>query len=506
MADDARPALQLRGISKSFSGIQALSNVDFDLRRGEVHVLVGENGAGKSTLMKILAGAYGKDSGEILIDGEAQTRWSPAIARSKGMGMVYQEFNLVPDRNVAENLFLGHEKRRYGIFLDKAAMHRAAAAQLESIGVHVDTRLKIRQLGVAQQQMVEIAKALLSDVRFLVLDEPTSALTFREIDQLFATIRRLKAREVGIIYISHRMEEIALIGDRITVLRDGHYIGTMPVAESSTDQIIKMMIGREIKDLFPRHFRDAGKIALQAEGLCTGSTLKNVSLHVRYGEIAGLAGLMGAGRTEAARAIFGLDRFTAGEIKVNGRSVKRINPSAAIELGIGFAPEDRKKDGFFKNLGIKENITMAGLKKYFPAGLLRFRKETDIATKFVESLHIQPPDLKKQVQYLSGGNQQKVVMAKWLAMEPKILILDEPTRGIDVGAKAEIHALMDKLANEGNAVLMISSELPEVLGMSDRVYVMHEGSVAGEFGRNANLEEVIRCAMGIKNCAAQESK
>ena len=498
MPDEARPALKLTNISKSFSGIQALSGVDLDLREGEVHVLVGENGAGKSTLMKILSGAYERDSGDIEIDGETQAAWDPAIARSKGVGMVYQEFNLVPDRNVAENMFLGQEIRRCGIFLDKAAMHRAASAQLDSIGVKVDTFLEIRQLGVAQQQMVEIAKALLSDVRFLVLDEPTSALTFREIEQLFNAIRRLKAKGVGIVYISHRMEELSLIGDRVTVLRDGRRIATMPVEGCSTDQMIKMMIGREIKDFFPRHFRSPEGVALQVSGIHTRTKLKNVSLKVHYGEIAGLAGLMGAGRTEIARAIFGLDRFTEGSIEVNGKIVRRMNPNMAIDLGIGFAPEDRKKDGLFRNLGIRENIVMPGLMKYFPRGILNFAKEKKIARSYVESLRIQPPDLKKQLRYMSGGNQQKVVMAKWLAMEPRILILDEPTRGIDVGAKAEINLLMDKLANQGNAILMISSELPEVLGMSDRVYVMHEGSVAGEFGRNADSEQVIRCAMGVR--------
>jgi len=501
MADaDAKPALELRAISKYFSGIPVLSDVDLDLRAGEVHVLVGENGAGKSTLMKILAGAYEKDSGEILIDGVAQSRWTPAIARTKGVGMVYQEFNLVPYRSVAENLFLGHEKRHNKFFLDKASMQRFAAEQLESIGVHVDTGMEVRRLGVAQQQMIEIAKALLCDVRFLVLDEPTSALTFREIDQLFETVRRLKARGVGIFYISHRMEEVHLIGDRVTILRDGKRIGTMPVKESSADQIIKMMIGREIKDLFPRHFKEPGEVALEVHELCTSAKLKKVRMKVRYGEIAGVAGLMGAGRTETARAIFGLDPFTSGTIEVNGAKVKRISPSAAIRKGVGFAPEDRKKEGFFKNLGIKENITMAGLGKFFGKGILNGKKEAQISNKFIASLHIQPPDLKKQMRCLSGGNQQKVVMAKWLAMEPRILILDEPTRGIDVGAKAEIHALMDKLANEGNAILMISSELPEVLGMSDRVYVMRDGAVAGEFTRGANSEEVIRCAMGVKEC------
>ena len=498
MEGQQKAILQLKGISKSFPGVKALDNVSFDLFPGEVHVLVGENGAGKSTLMKILAGAYSRDSGEIFVDGEAQQTWTPSIACAKGVGMVYQEFNLVPYRDVMENIFLGHEKKHGGVFLDKASMHREAAKRMEAIGVKVDTHTNVGQLGVGQQQMVEIAKALLLDVKILVLDEPTSALTVREIDQLFDTIRRLKKMGVGIVYISHRMEEVPEIGDRITVLRDGQYIGTLSKEEYDIDRVVKMMVGREIKDLFPRHFRDPGDIALRVEGLCTYSKLKNVSLNVRYGEIVGMAGLVGAGRTETARAIFGLDAHTAGTIEVRGKRVDRMNPSIAISMGIGFAPEDRKRDGLCKILPMSSNVVMAGLRRFFPNGIVTKSTEQKVAKRFVDALRVQPPHLQKQVQYLSGGNQQKVVVAKWLAVEPKILIFDEPTRGIDVGAKAEIHALMDKLANEGNAILMISSELPEILGMSDRIYVMHEGTVSGEFGRSANSEEIISCAMGVK--------
>ena len=500
MEDDKKPALLLKNISKSFSVVQVLNNVDFSLCPGEVHVLVGENGAGKSTLMKILAGAYQHDSGEIIIDGEAQTRWNPAIARTKGVGMVYQEFNLLPYRNVAENVFLGKEALQYGIVLNKKKMHELASQQLEAIGIKVDTRSNIRHLGVAQQQMIEIAKALLSDVRFLVLDEPTSALTFLEIDRLFETIQHLKSKGVGIIYISHKMSEGQTIGDRITVLRDGRHIGTMPIAESSPDKIIKMMIGREIKDLFPRHYRDPGEIALKVSNFGAKTKIKDINLQVRYGEIVGVTGLMGAGRTETVRAIFGLDQHTTGSIEVNGIKIKKMSPSLAIKRGLGYVSEDRKKDGIYKNLGIMENITMAGLGKYFRKGILKRKKEISISEKFVTSLNIHPPNLKKRVQYLSGGNQQKVVMARWLALEPRILILDEPTRGIDVGSKTEIHALIDKLANEGNAILMISSELPEILGMSDRIYVMRDGSIAGEFDRKADSEELIRCAMGEQAC------
>lgn len=500
MEDSREPALLLKGISKSFSGVQVLNNVDFSLYPGEVHVLVGENGAGKSTLMKILAGAYQCDSGDIVIDGAPQSRWNPAIARAKGVGMVYQEFNLLPYRNVAENVFLGKEELRLNFFLNKKKMHEIASRQLETIGIKVDTHSNIRHLGVAQQQMIEIAKALLCDVRFLVLDEPTSALTFFEIDRLFETIQHLKSKGVGIIYISHKMGEGQTIGDRITVLRDGKRIGTMPVAESTTDKVIKMMIGREIKDLFPRHFCSPGKTALTITDISTKAKLKNVSLNVRYGEIVGVTGLMGAGRTEMARAVFGLDQRNSGSIEIDGEKIARIIPSQAIKRGVGYVSEDRKQDGIFKNLGIMENITMAGLGKFFKKGILKKSKEVEIAEKFIQSLSIHPPNLKKRVQFLSGGNQQKVVMARWLAMEPKILILDEPTRGVDVGSKTEIHTLIDQLANQGNAILMISSELPEILGMSDRIYVMRDGSVAGEFDRNADSEQLIRCAMGEQAC------
>jgi len=497
-AGERKLILEMKGISKAFPGVQALDNVNLDLYAGEVHVLVGENGAGKSTLMKILAGAYDRDAGEIIVDGEPQDRWTPAISRAKGVAMVYQEFNLVPFRNVAENIFLGREKLRWGIFLDKAAMHRAARAEMEAIGVPVDTHMPVGKLGVAQQQMVEIAKALSLDVRILVLDEPTSALTVREIEQLFDAIRRLKARGVGIIYISHRMEEVAAIGDRITVLRDGQYIATRRVGEVTTDEIVKMMVGREIKDLFPRHFREPGEVALRVRGLSTADKLRDVSLELRFGEIVGLAGLVGAGRTETARAIFGLDPHTAGTIEIMGKQVSRIDPPTAVDMGLGLAPEDRKRDGLFPILSVKNNVIMASLRKLFPNGILWPGKETREATKYANQLRIQPPGIERQVQYLSGGNQQKVVVAKWLAAGPRVLIFDEPTRGIDVGAKAEIHAFMDQLANEGHAILMISSELPEILGMSDRIYVMRDGTVAGEFRRGASSEEIIRCAMGVK--------
>ncbi|MGC8786727.1 MAG: sugar ABC transporter ATP-binding protein [Anaerolineae bacterium] len=500
MLEKARPLLEMRGISKAFPGVQALDNVDLDLYPGEVHVLVGENGAGKSTLMKILAGAYERDAGEIIINGEVQTHWNPAMAKARGIAMVYQEFTLVPYRSVAENIFLGRERTRAGFFLDKRVMHEEAYKLMESMGVPIDTHLPVMELGVAQQQMVEIAKALSQEARILVLDEPTSALTVREIEQLFETIRRLKGRGVGIIYISHRLEELFVIGDRVTVLRDGQRIGTRQVAETNADEVIKMMVGREIKDLFPRRYCQPGEVALRVQGLCTRDKLRDVSFEVRFGEIVGLAGLVGSGRTETARAIFGLDARTAGTIEVMGKKVDHIDPPRAVDMGIGLLPEDRKRDGIFPILPLQTNVVMASLKQLFPQGILSPKKERTTADRYVMQLRVSPPDLDREVQYLSGGNQQKVVVAKWLCTGPRILIFDEPTRGIDVGAKAEIHAFMDQLANEGNAILMISSELPEILGMSDRIYVMHEGTIAGEFPRGADAEEIIRCAMGAKAC------
>ncbi|HID64135.1 MAG TPA: sugar ABC transporter ATP-binding protein [Anaerolineae bacterium] len=489
----------MKGISKAFPGVQALDSVDFDLYPGEVHVLVGENGAGKSTLMKILAGAYERDAGEIIIDGEVQTRWGPAIARAKGVAMVYQEFTLVPYRSVMENIFLGREKLRGGIFLDKTAMHKEAYALLESFGVPMDTHTPVIELSVAQQQMVEIAKALSLEARILVLDEPTSALTVRECEQLFDAIRRLKQRGVGIIYISHRLEEMWVIGDRVTVLQDGRLIGTRQVADVSVKEIVRMMVGQEIEEMFPRHYCKPGDVALRVEGLCTRDKLRDVTFEVRYGEIVGLFGLMGAGRTETARAIFGLDPYVAGTIEIMGKRVHHIDPPKAMDMGMGLLPEDRKRDGLFPILPLKSNIVMASLQKLFPNGILTPRKERRKAKEYVEKLRVQPPDLERRVRYFSGGNQQKIVIGKWLAMGPKVFIFDEPTRGIDVGAKAEVHAFMDQLANEGNAILMISSELPEIMGMSDRIYVMYDGAIVAEFPRGATAEEILRCAMGVKS-------
>ncbi len=492
------PILEMKNISKAFPGVQALDKVDFDLYPGEVHVLVGENGAGKSTLMKVLAGAYICDQGDISINQNNIPHWSPSLAKANGISMVYQEFTLVPYRSVAENIFLGREKTRNGIFLDKTRMHEEASALLNSIGVNVDTRSLVISLGVADQQMVEISKALAVDAKILVLDEPTSALSLREIEQLFKTVEVLKSKGVGVIYISHRLEEIKQIGDRVTVMRDGELIGTKNVTDVSLDEIIQMMVGREIKDLYPRHYCTPGESALKVQSLSSGKKVKSVNLELRFGEIVGLSGLVGSGRTETARAIFGLDPVQSGVIEVMGKSYSSLTPPIAVDLGIGLVPEDRRRDGLFPILSIRQNIVMACLRSLFPMGFLSLSKEKKTSEEYVKKFNIQPPSLDRLVQFLSGGNQQKVVLGKLLASNPRIIIIDEPTRGIDVGAKSEVHAIMDKLANTGHAILMISSELPEILGMSDRIYVMHEGGIAGEFNRGVGSEEILRCAMGVQ--------
>lgn len=492
------PLLEMKNICKAFPGVKALDHVDFDLFPGEVHVLVGENGAGKSTLMKVLAGAYPRDAGEIFVEQKAQPRWNPTVARENGVAMVYQEFTLLPFRNVAENIFLGREKKHAGLFLNKSLMHTQASALLKSIGVNVDTRCPLLELGVAEQQMVEIAKALAMDARILVLDEPTSALSMREIEQLFSTVRKLKEKGVGIIYISHRLEEIKQIGDRVTVMRDGQLIGTRKIDEVSIDDVIRMMIGREIEKLYPRHYCPPGEVALSVKGLKSGKKVHNVNLEIRFGEIVGLSGLVGSGRTETARAIFGLDSMTADDLEILGKKYKHIDPSQAVDIGLGLIPEDRRRDGLFPILSMEKNLVMVCLRKIFPSGIMKPAIERSTANEYVRKFDIQPPALDRFVHYLSGGNQQKVVIGKWLAAKPRVIIIDEPTRGIDVGAKSEVHAFMDQLANSGHAILMISSEMPEILGMSDRIYVMHEGKVAGEFPRGTDSEEILRCAMGVR--------
>jgi len=498
VAAEVRPVLEMQSISKSYPGVTALSAVDFSVLPGEVHALVGENGAGKSTLMKILAGADTKDAGRIAIDGAEVHISSPQEAMSLGVSIIYQEFNLVPYMNAAENIFLGREPASSvpGV-IDFRKMYADAEAIISELGVALDVRAPINTLSVAQQQMVEIAKATSRKSRIIAMDEPSATLTDHELENLFALMRRLKAEGVSIIYISHRLEEIFEIADRVTVLRDGELVETKNVSDTDRDDIIRMMVGRELKESIPKVAADHGDVALEVKVLTRAGALRNVSFAVKRGEILGLAGLVGAGRTEVARVIFGADPIDSGEIRVGGKSVNIKSPRHAISLGIGLVTEDRKALGLVLGMAVRENISLANLGVLSRLGFVSRRREREVARKYVEDILIKTPSVEQAVQNLSGGNQQKVVLAKWLFTESSVLIFDEPTRGIDVGAKTEIYQLMNRLAANGVAIIMISSELPEVLGMSDRILVMHEGEIAGELSRDeATQERIMQLATG----------
>lgn len=502
------PLLRMTGISKTFPGVKALDDVHITVYGGECLALLGENGAGKSTLMKILSGVYQPDSGEIAFDGEVVALSSPRQAQALGISIIYQEFNLMPNLTVAENVFIGREPNAGG-FVNRRQMEEETRALLTRLGVSLDPRATVRDLSVAEQQMVEIAKALSTNARLVIMDEPTSALTDREVDSLLDIVNHLKAQGLGVIFITHRLDEIAPIGDRVTVLRDGRNAGEMPMSEASPEAIVRMMVGRNIADLYEKTgatYDPAAPYVLEVRGLSrTGSAqdaaqivLHDVSFGVRAGEIVGLAGLVGAGRTEVARAIFGADRFDSGEILIDGKPVTIATPRDAIRHGLGLVPEDRKQQGLVLSLAVRENIALPSLDRMVKLGFVQSREEQNLARRFVDALRIRTPSLEQRVLNLSGGNQQKVVIAKWLALQPKVLILDEPTRGIDIGAKAEVHSLIAELAKQGVAVLMISSELPEILGMSDRVLVMHEGHIVADVPRDAATEEVImRYATGV---------
>jgi ribose transport system ATP-binding protein len=492
--------LEFRKVSKNFPGVRALDKVDFDLRKGEVHAIVGENGAGKSTLIKILAGVYPPTEGEIYYQGKKITIRNPKDGLKMGISVIYQEMNLVPYISVAKNIFLGREpKRKWLPFLiDYNRLHNDAKEILHSIHADIDPKINAIELGVAQAQLVEMAKSFSIKASILVMDEPTAALTQKEINELFCSIKEFKKKGISIIYISHRLEEILQIADRITVLRDGKVIATMAIDQiKSLDDIIKLMVGRSITAYFTREFiQQKGEVALEVRNLTKAPLLKRVNFYVRKGEIVGLAGLVGAGRTELARAIFGVDRYNHGEVYIYGRKVG-LNPSKNVAMGLGFLPEDRKREGLALILPVKDNIIISSLQKIFPQGIINSKKMSNIIRNYVMSLRIATPSILRPVQFLSGGNQQKVVIAKWLCTQAKIFIFDEPTRGIDVGAKAEIHQLMNEMVKQGAAILMISSDLPEVLHMSDRIYVMREGSIVKELQKEqANQETVLRYAMG----------
>ncbi|MFJ6566067.1 sugar ABC transporter ATP-binding protein [Streptomyces sp. NPDC091292] len=487
--DHPGEVLRIEGVRKAFPGVVALDEVDFDLRAGEVHVLLGENGAGKSTLIKMLSGAHHPDAGRILVDG-AEVRIPDAQAAERlGIATIHQEFNLVPDLTVAENIFLGRQPRRFG-FIDRARMEADAAVLLERVGVEVSPRARVRELGIARLQMVEIAKALSVRARVLIMDEPTAVLTSGEVDTLFGIVRTLREDGVGIVFITHHLEEIAALGDRVTVIRDGRSVGQVP-ASTPEDDLVRLMVGRAIEQQYPRARGAAGEPLLSVEGLTRDGVFHEVSFQVRAGEVVGVAGLVGAGRTEVARAVFGADPYDAGTVEVAGVRLPRHDVSAALAAGIGLVPEDRKGQGLLLDASVEENLGLVTLRSATRAGLVDRKGQYTAAARIAERLGVRMAGLGQTVRTLSGGNQQKVVIGKWLLAHTRVLILDEPTRGIDVGAKVEIYQLVNDLTAAGHAVLMISSDLPEVLGMSDRVLVMAQGRLAGELAAAEATQDAV---------------
>ena len=494
--DEGVALLELRGICKSFPGVRALHEVSFAVYPGEVHMLLGENGAGKSTLMKVLCGAYRADQGNFFHAGQPVAIASPADARRLGIAVIFQEFSLVPYLDIAQNIFLGRAPPgRIPGMVDRARMLREARRVLEQVGFDIDPRIKVHTLGVAQQQMVEIAKALSQDARILVMDEPTAALSERESEQLFRIMARLKAAGVAIVYISHRMAEVFALGDRITVLRDGQRIRTLLPREATSDELVHLMVGRSVDMTYPRHFGAAGEMLLEVRGLCGPSGISDIALTVRAGEIVGLAGLVGSGRTEVARAIFGADPVTSGEVRVFGR-VQTGGPDAAVKSGVALIPESRKTEGLALIRSVGDNLVSAGLPRLFRSGFFRPGRARAVAQDLVRRLQIATPTTLRAVGTLSGGNQQKVVIGKWLAAKARLFIFDEPTRGIDIGAKSQIFALIDELVRAGAGVLMISSEQSEIVHVCDRAYVMRGKRIAGELQRGELTEQnIVRLGM-----------
>lgn len=489
--------VEMRGVEKSFPGVRALQGVQFDLRPGEVHALMGENGAGKSTLMKILTGVYQPDSGEIRVDGQPVTLPTPHAAQALGISIIHQELFLMSHLTAAQNIFIGREPRKgLGIFVDEAKLKRDAAAIFKRMRVDIDPGAEVGHMTVARQQLVEIAKALSYNARVLVMDEPTSALNATEVEHLFTVIDDLKRNGVGIVYITHKMDEVKRIADRVTVMRDGQYIDTLPAAATPMSAIIQLMVGRELADQSRATGQGTAEEVLRVQGLNRGAAIRNVSFTLNRGEILGFAGLMGAGRTEVARAIFGADAIDSGTIRIHGRDRKIATPADAVAEGIAYLSEDRKHFGLVTGMSVRDNITMASWWRYLSGGV--FMKDDALgktAEDYVRKLRVKTPHIHQETRLLSGGNQQKVVIAKWLLRDCDILIFDEPTRGIDVGAKAEIYRLLEDLAAQGKAIIVISSELPEVLRLSHRIVVMCEGRITGELGgRTASQEDIMTLA------------
>ncbi len=493
------PLLRLGGIGKSFLGVRVLSDVDIDVRPGEVHAVVGENGAGKSTLMKIISGVYTPDGGTIELDGRPVGFKGPRDAQAAGIGIIHQEFNLLPERTVAENVFLGHEPVRRGLVDRKAMLARTAELLAAAGETSFDPGVKVGRLGVAQQQVVEIVKALALDARLLIMDEPTAALADHEVELLYALVRRLQERGIGLLYVSHRLTEVFDLSDRITVLKDGRRVTTLATRDTTADQLVKHMVGRDLASYYPPRADpgDLGAVRLSVHG-GANHKLRGVDVRLRAGEILGIGGLQGSGRSALARAIFGADPFTAGTVELDGVRVQLRSPRAAIRAGIAYVTEDRKGEGIVAGQSVLDNALLAG-RAVFPSGLFSTSGRTGRTVKvrdLLKAVEVHAAGEDQEIRFLSGGNQQKVVLARWLALGPKVLLFDEPTRGIDVGAKSAIHDLVRKLAREGAAVLMISSELPELLGMSDRIVVMRDGAIAGELPAGASEEDVVGLATG----------
>ncbi len=489
--DDTGPRLVLSKAAKSFGPVAALVDGSITLYPGEAHALLGENGAGKSTLVKILAGVHYPDSGELLLDGAPVVFTGPAAARDAGVSIIYQEPSLFADLTVAENIFVGRQPLGARRRIDRAAMEREAAAIFRRLGVILDPRRLARALSVADQQIVEIAKALSLNASVLVMDEPTAALTSTEVERLFVVIRTLRAQGSAVMFISHRLEEVYSCCQRVTVMRDGSFVHTAPIEEITVDQIIRLMVGRDLESLFPKTVTEPGEVILEVQGLTSLGKFKDVSFTVRRGEIVALAGLVGAGRSEVARAVFGIDRHDGGSVRFHGSELPNGDPQSAMAAGVALVPEDRRQQGLVMDMGIDQNMALASLYPLSSFGIIRRSSEAELAMTWAGRLQLKFGRLRNAVSTLSGGNQQKVVLGKWLARAPKLLIIDEPTRGIDVGTKAEVHRILDGLVSDGMAVLMISSELPEVLGMADRVLVLREGRLTGEFSRAQATDDLI---------------
>lgn len=489
--------ITMENIHKAFGTNQVLTGVDFDLLDGEVHALMGENGAGKSTMMNVLTGLHARDNGKITIDGKETYFKNPKEAEQSGVTFIHQELNIWPDMTVLENLFIGKERKNTFGFLKTAEMKALANKQFERLSVSIPLDKEAGSCSVGEQQMIEIAKALMTEAKVIIMDEPTAALTEREISKLFDVISSLKKEGVSIVYISHRMEEIFSICDRITVMRDGKTVDTKAIAATNFDEVVRKMVGRELTDRFPTRNQSLGETVLEVKGLTKSGHFEDINFSVRAGEIVGVSGLMGAGRTEIMRTIFGLDSSESGEIWLNGKKVHIQTPVQAVKLGIGFITEDRKDEGLILDFSIKDNIVLPTLASFAPKGIIREKSETDFVNMLIKRLTVKAESKDIAVGRLSGGNQQKVVIAKWVGIGPKLLILDEPTRGVDVGAKREIYQLMNELTERGVAIIMVSSELPEILGMSDRILVVHEGKLNGELLKeNATQEKIMTLATG----------